>query len=87
MARDRRAWTNTADRGPITGPIPNYLINDNFINYLNFIFVLSIETRLACLYGLEKKQGMTSSLFAESYWPSGVSIGRFARNRPSLSLI
>ena len=23
---------NTADRGPVTGPIRNYLINDNFIN-------------------------------------------------------
>ena len=26
-----RPWT-TADRGPPTGPIWNYLINDNFIN-------------------------------------------------------
>ena len=23
---------NTADLGPVTGPIRNYLINDNFIN-------------------------------------------------------
>ena len=36
------------------------------------MFELSIETRLPCLYGLEKKQGMTSSLLAElrQYWPS-----------------
>ena len=51
------------------------------------MFELSIETRLPCLYGLEKKQGMTSSLFAESYWPSCVSIGRVALYWPSLSLI
>ena len=47
-------------------PIRNYLINDNFINRLNFMFELSVETRLSCLYGLEKKQDMTSSLLAES---------------------
>ena len=45
-----------------------------FINLNNF---------LPCLYGLEKKQDMTSSL-AESYWPSCVSIGRVALYRPSL---
>ena len=80
-----RPWANTADRGPVTGPRGNYLINDNFINQLNV--ELSIETRLPCLYGFEKKQVMTSSLLAETYWPSCVSIGRVALYRPSLSLI
>ena len=32
LVRGRRPWANTADRGPVTGPIRNYLINDNFIN-------------------------------------------------------
>ena len=54
---------------------------------INVMFELSIETRLPCLYGLEKKQGMTSSLLAELYWPSCVSIGRVALYRPSLSFI
>ena len=46
LARDRRPWANTADRGPITWPIPpNYLINDNFINYIMayFIFLWSSQ--------------------------------------------
>ena len=42
------------------------------------MFELLIETRLPCLYRLEKKQEMTSSLLAESYWPSCVSIGPVA---------
>ena len=87
LARGRRPWANTTDRGPITGPVRNYLINDNFMNKLKINFELSIETRLSCLYGLEKKQGVTSSLLAYSYWPSCVSIGRVALYRPSLSLI
>ena len=62
LVRGRRPWANTADRGPMTGPIRNYLINDNFI--INFIFEKSIETRLPCLYGLEKQQDMMSSLLA-----------------------
>ena len=68
-------------------PIRNYLINNNLINLLNFIFELSIEARLPSLYWLEKKQDISSSLLAESYWPSYVSIGRVALYRPSLSLI
>ena len=32
LARSRRPMANTADRGPVTQPIQNYLINDNFIN-------------------------------------------------------
>ena len=32
LARGRRPKANTADRGPVTRPIRNYLINDNFIN-------------------------------------------------------
>ena len=44
------------------------------------MFVLSIETRLPCLYGLEKKQEMTLSLLAESYWPSCVGIDRICRS-------
>ena len=42
----------------------------------SFIFELSIETHLSGLYGLEKKQDMTSSYLAEPYWPS--RIGRVA---------
>ena len=67
LALGRRPWANTADRGPVTGPIRNYLINDNFINLLYCMFEMLIETRLPCLYGLEKKQDMTSSLLTESY--------------------
>ena len=40
------------------------------------MFELSIETRLPCLYGFEKKQDMTSSFLAEPYWPSCVRIDR-----------
>ena len=36
LARGRRPWANTSDRGPVTGPIRNYLINDNFIDKLYF---------------------------------------------------
>ena len=32
LAEGLRPWANTADRGHITGPVQNYLINDNFIN-------------------------------------------------------
>ena len=32
LARGRRPRANTTDRGPVTGPIRNYLINDNSIN-------------------------------------------------------
>ena len=37
---------------------------------INSIFELSIETRLPCLYGWEKKQEMASLLLAElcQYW-------------------
>ena len=35
LARGRRPWANTADRGPVTGPMRNYLINDNFTDFLN----------------------------------------------------
>ena len=85
MVRGRRPWANTAERGSVTLLIRNYLINDNFINYLNFMFESSIETRLPCLYGLEKKQDMTSSLLG--CWPSCISIGRVALYRSSLPLI
>ena len=32
FVRGRRPRANTVDRGPVTGPIRNDLINDNFIN-------------------------------------------------------
>ena len=32
LARGLRPKGNTADREPVTGPVQNYLINDNFIN-------------------------------------------------------
>ena len=55
--RRRRPRANTADLGPITGPIRNYLTNDKF--------ELLIETCLPCLYWFEMKQDMTSSLLAD----------------------
>ena len=32
LARGRRPMSSIADRGPVTRPMRNYLINDNFIN-------------------------------------------------------
>ena len=32
LDRGRRSRSNTADRGPVTGPIRNNLINEIFIN-------------------------------------------------------
>ena len=31
LPQGQRPWANTADRGPLIGPIRNNLINDNFI--------------------------------------------------------
>ena len=85
MARGRRPWANTADRGPITGPIRNFSIHDNLIFFLS---LLSIKTCSPPLYRLEKKKkkktghdvivnrpsriGRVPSVLAELrlYWPS-----------------
>ena len=59
LARGRMPWANTAERGSVIGPKRNYLMT---ILLINFMIELSIETRLPCLHGLEKKRDMTSSL-------------------------
>ena len=39
LDRGRRPRSNTADRGPVTGPIRNNLINEIFINLLSKVHI------------------------------------------------
>ena len=82
LARVRRPCASTADRGSVTGPIRNYLINDNFINKLSFMFELKYVCHV-CIAGYdvivigrvvlaELRQYWLSRILAElrQYWPS-----------------